>query len=79
MTKLHRKDLKQDEVREKVTEAVRSVSLHGREVIYIIALVVAVGFIAFIWWYYEKNQSQESQKILEWNHLWVRKLQQILQ
>jgi tetratricopeptide (TPR) repeat protein len=64
MTKLHRKDLKQDEVREKVTEAVRSVSLHGREVIYIIALVVAVGFIAFIWWYYEKNQSQESQKIL---------------
>ncbi|HSE40317.1 MAG TPA: tetratricopeptide repeat protein [Acidobacteriota bacterium] len=64
MTKLHRRELKQDEVREKVTEAVRSVSLHGREVFYIIALVVAVGFIAFIWSYYEKNQRQESQKIL---------------
>jgi tetratricopeptide (TPR) repeat protein len=64
MTKLHRRDLKQDEVREKVTEAVRNVSLHGREVIYIIALVVAVGFIAFIWSYYEKNQQKESQKLL---------------
>ena len=64
MTKLHRRDLKQDEVREKVTEAVRSVSLHGRELIYIIALVLAVGFIAFIWSNYEKNQQQESQKLL---------------
>jgi tetratricopeptide (TPR) repeat protein len=64
MTKLHRRDLKQDEVREKVSEAVKSVSLHGREVIYIIALVVAVGFIAFIWSYYEKHQQQESQRFL---------------
>jgi tetratricopeptide (TPR) repeat protein len=64
MTKLHRRDLKQDEVREKVGEAVRSISLHRRELIYIIALVVAVGFIAFIWSYYEKNQQKESQKLL---------------
>ncbi|HEY7162011.1 MAG TPA: tetratricopeptide repeat protein [Acidobacteriota bacterium] len=61
MTKLHRKELKQDEVREKISEAVRSVSLHSREVVYIIALVVAVGLIAMGWFYYEKRQEGQSQ------------------
>lgn len=64
MTKLHRKELKQDEVRQKLTEAVRSVSLHSREMVYIIALVLAVGLIALAWSYYEKHQQRESQKLL---------------
>lgn len=64
MTKLHRKELKQDEVREKISEAVRSVSLHSREVVYIIALVVAVALIAMGWFYYEKHQEGKSQTAL---------------
>ena len=64
MTKLHRKELKQDEVREKISEAVRSVSLHGREVVYIIGLVLAVGVIALGWFYYEKHQEGKSQAAL---------------
>jgi TolA-binding protein len=64
MTKLHRKELKQDEVREKISEAVRSVSLHSREVVYIIGLVLAVAVIAIGWFYYEKHQEGKSQKAL---------------
>src|SRR5262245_9888357 len=64
MTKLHRKELKQDEVREKISEAVRSVSLHSREVLYIIGLVLAVALIALGWFYYEKHQQGESQRVL---------------
>jgi tetratricopeptide (TPR) repeat protein len=64
MTKLHRKELKQDEVREKLSEAVKSVSLHTREVIYIITIVIAVGAIAALWSYYEKKQQQQSQALL---------------
>ncbi len=64
MTRLHRKDLKQDEVREKVAEAVKSVSLHGREVFYIIAIVIVVGSIAFAWYFYEQKQQQSSQYLL---------------
>jgi tetratricopeptide (TPR) repeat protein len=64
MTKLHRKELKQDEVREKISEAVRSVSLHSREVVYIIGLVLAVGVIALGWFYYEKHQEGKSQTAL---------------
>lgn len=64
MTKLHRKELKQDEVREKISEAVRSVSLHSREVVYIIGLVLAVAVIALGWFYYEKHQEGKSQKAL---------------
>jgi tetratricopeptide (TPR) repeat protein len=64
MTKLHRKELKQDEVREKISEAVRSVSLHSREVVYIIGLVLAVALIAMGWFYYEKHQEGKSQKAL---------------
>jgi tetratricopeptide (TPR) repeat protein len=64
MTKLHRRDLKQDEVRTKVAEAVRSVSLHGREVLYIIIIVLAVAAIAFAWFFYEKKQQEASQNLL---------------
>lgn len=64
MTKLHRKDLKQDEIREKFADAIRSVSLHGREVLYIIGVVIAVGLIAFGWFYYERKQQEESQNML---------------
>jgi len=64
MTKLHRKDLKQDEVRVKVAEAVKSVSLHGREVLYIIVIVVAVAAIAFAWFFYERQQQEAGQKLL---------------
>lgn len=64
MTKLHRKELKQDEVREKISEAVRSVSLHSREVVYIIGLVLAIGVIALGWFYYEKHQEGKSQTAL---------------
>ncbi|MCI0605875.1 tetratricopeptide repeat protein [bacterium] len=64
MTKLHRRDLKQDEVRTKVAEAVKSVSLHGREVLYIIIIVIAVAAIAFSWFFYEKRQQEASQNLL---------------
>jgi len=64
MTKLHRRDLKQDEVRTKVAEAVKSVSLHGREVVYIILAVVAVAGIAIAWFFYERSQQQASQDLL---------------
>jgi len=64
MTKLHRKDLKQDEVREKVAEAVKSVTLHGREVAYIIVTVVAVAAIAFAWFFYERKQQEAGQNLL---------------
>ena len=64
MTKLHRRDLKQDEVRTKVAEAVKSVSLHGREVLYIILAVVAVAGIAIAWFFYERSQQQASQDLL---------------
>jgi tetratricopeptide (TPR) repeat protein len=64
MTKLHRRDLKQDEVRLKVAEAVKSVSLHGREIVYIIAIIVAVAAITFGWFFYEQRQQQASQNLL---------------
>jgi tetratricopeptide (TPR) repeat protein len=64
MTKLHRRDLKQDEVRIKVAEAVKSVSLHGREVLYIILAVVAVAGIALAWFFYERSQQRASQDLL---------------
>jgi tetratricopeptide (TPR) repeat protein len=59
--KLHRRDLKQDEVREKISEAVKSVSLHRREVVYIIMIVVAIALIAVMWFYYEQKQEDQSQ------------------
>src|ERR1044071_7256740 len=64
MTKLHRKDLKQDEIREKVSEAVHSVSLHSREVVYIILIVLGIGAIAAGWYYYGKTQQEKSQNLL---------------
>ncbi len=64
MTKLHRKELKQDEIREKFGEAIRSVSLHRREVLYIIGIVVAVGLLTIAWFYYERNQQEQSQNLL---------------
>lgn len=64
MTKLHRKDLKQDEVREKIVEAIQGITFHGREALYLVTIVVAIGFIAFAWSYYEKRQQQESQSLL---------------
>ena len=64
MTKLHRKDLKQDEVREKIAEAIRGISFHGREALYLVTIVIAIGFIALAWSYYEKKQQQESQNLL---------------
>ena len=64
MTKLHRRELKQDEVRTKVAEAVKSVSIHGREVLYIILVVVAVAAIAVAWFLYESSQQRASQDLL---------------
>jgi tetratricopeptide (TPR) repeat protein len=64
MTKLHRKDLKQDEIRLKMTEAVRGISLHGREVLYIITAVIAVAFIAFAWFYYDRTQQEQSANLI---------------
>lgn len=64
MTKLHRKELKQDEVREKIVGAIKGITFHGREVLYLATIVIAIGFIAFAWSYYEKRQQQESQNLL---------------
>lgn len=64
MTKLHRKELKHDEVRDKIVEAIQGITFHGREVLYLATIVIAIGFIAFAWSYYEKHQQQESQDLL---------------
>jgi len=64
MTKLHRKELKQDEVRERVAEAVRSVKIHGREALYMVVIVLAVAGIAFAWYFYERNQQENAQNLL---------------
>ena len=64
MTKLHRKELKHDEVRDKIVEAIQGVTFHGREVLYLVTIVIAIGFIAFAWSYYEKRQQQQSQDLL---------------
>ncbi len=64
MTKLHRKDLKHDEIQEKLTDAFRDITLHRREVAYIIIVVAAIGLIAAAWYYYEQNQRTESQALL---------------
>jgi FimV-like protein len=64
MTKLHRKDLKHDEIREKLTDAFQDITLHGREVVYIILIVLAIGVIAGSWYYYERNQRSASQALL---------------
>ena len=64
MTKLHRKELKHDEVRDRVADAVKSVKIHGREVVYMILIVLAVAGIAFAWYYYERNQQENAQNLL---------------
>lgn len=64
MAKLHRKELKQDEVREKFAEAFHSVSLHGREILYIILVVAAVGLTAFAWYFYQNRQQAQAQTLL---------------
>jgi len=64
MTKLHRKDLKHDEIQEKLGDAFRDITLHSREVVYIIILVLAIGAIAAAWYYYEQNQRAQSQALL---------------
>jgi tetratricopeptide (TPR) repeat protein len=63
MTKLHRKELKQDEVRERVMEAVQSVKIHRREAIYMAVIVLAVAGIAFAWYFYERNQQENAQNL----------------
>ncbi len=64
MTKLHRKELKHDEVRDRVADAVKSVKIHGRELLYIILIVVAVAGIAVAWYFYERNQQENAQTLL---------------
>ena len=64
MTKLHRKELKQDEIREKVVDAVKSVTIHGRQIVYILAVVMAVGLIASGWFIFEQRQNETSQNFL---------------
>lgn len=64
MAKLHRKELKQDEVREKIADTVKGLKLHGRELIYVITIVIAVAFITSAFWYYQKRQQDQSQALL---------------
>jgi tetratricopeptide (TPR) repeat protein len=64
MTKLHRKDLKHDEIQEKLTDVFRDITLHRREVMYILLIVLAIGVIAGAWYYYERGQRIESQALL---------------
>lgn len=62
--KIHRKELKHDEIGEKFGEAVRSLSLHGKEVLYIVAIAIAILAIIGAWYYYEQTQEQASQAML---------------
>src|SRR5262245_42247836 len=62
--KLHRKELKHDEIGEKVGEAVKGLTLHGKELIWIATVVVSVLVIVVSWSYYEKKQKAESQALL---------------
>jgi tetratricopeptide (TPR) repeat protein len=64
MTKLHRKDLKHDEFREKLTDAFRDVTIHRKEALYILLIVIAIGIVAAAWYYFEKNQRNASQALL---------------
>ena len=64
MAKLHRRDLKHDEIRDRMGEAVKSVSHHGREVLYAALAILAVGAIAYGWYSYDRKQQQESQNLL---------------
>jgi tetratricopeptide (TPR) repeat protein len=64
MTKIHRKELKHDEVRDSVADALKSLKLHGREVVYMIVIVVAVAGIALAWYFYERNQQEHAQNLL---------------
>lgn len=62
--KLHRKELKHDEIGEKFGEAVKGLTLHGKEVIWIATVVVSVLVIVLSWSYYEKRQQAQSQALL---------------
>lgn len=64
MTKLHRKELKQDEIGEKIKGAVEGVAHHQMQMVYAITILLAIGIIAFAWSHYEKKQQQESQALL---------------
>jgi tetratricopeptide (TPR) repeat protein len=64
MAKLHRKELKQDEVRETIADALKGLKVHGRELIYAVTIVIAVAFITLAWWYYERRQQEQSQLML---------------
>ena len=64
MTKLHRKELKHDEVRDRVADAVKSVKIHGREVVYMVLIVLAVAGIAVAWYFYERSQQENAQNLL---------------
>jgi tetratricopeptide (TPR) repeat protein len=62
--KLHRKELKHDEIGVKFGEAVKGLTLHGKEVIWIATVVVSVLVIVLSWSYYEKRQTTQSQALL---------------
>ncbi|HET6267646.1 MAG TPA: tetratricopeptide repeat protein [Acidobacteriota bacterium] len=62
--KIHRKELKHDEIGEKFGDAVRSLSLHGKEILYIVAIALAILAIIGAWYYYEQTQEQASQAML---------------
>jgi tetratricopeptide (TPR) repeat protein len=62
--KIHRKELKHDEIGEKFGEAVRSLSLHGKEILYIVAIAVGIVAIVLAWYYYEQTQERASQAML---------------
>src|SRR5437867_8800251 len=62
--KLHRKELKHDEVREKFKHTVESVKFHTREIILMATIVVAIGIVAFVWSYYDQRQKAQSQQLL---------------
>lgn len=62
--KIHRKELKHDQIGEKFVEAAKGLRLHTKEIIWIITVVVSILVIVLSWSYYEKRQQAQSQAML---------------
>jgi tetratricopeptide (TPR) repeat protein len=62
--KIHRKELKHDEIGEGFVHTVQNLKLHSREFFLIATIAVGIGIVALIWSYYHQRQEGQSQQLL---------------
>src|SRR5438045_9689043 len=62
--KIHRKELKHDEIREKFGHTVESIRFHSREVFLMATIVLGIGIMVFVWSYYDQRQQSQAQQLL---------------